>query len=142
MVEFEHYPNAPGGASKTFQLKPEKFTATMDFPLTSHKTGIRIKLGKVKVTQLPVNCNIATTGHKLQGMSKDSLIINSWGYGFENWVYVVLLRVRTRAGLIINAKLDLRKKFKVPEKLVKFEERMKAKETKYLDDCHKLAFQN
>ena len=114
----------------------------MDFPLTSHKTGIRIKLGKVKVTELPVNCNTATTGHKLNGMSKDSLIINSWGYGFENWVYVVLSRVRTRAGLVINEKLDLRKKFKVPEKLVKFEERMKAKETKYLDDYHKLAFQS
>ena len=139
-VKFEHYPNAPGGASKTYQLKPGEVTATMDFPLTSHKTGIRIKLGKVKVTQLPVNCNITTTGHKLQGMSKDSLIINSWGYGFENWVYVVLSRVRTRAGLILNAKLDLRKKFKVPEKLLKFEERMKARENKYLDDYHKLAF--
>ena len=112
----------------------------MDFPLTSHKTGIRIKLGKVKVTQLPVNCNIATTGHKLQGMSKDTLIINSWGYGFENWVYVVLSRVRTRAGLILNAKLDLHKKFKVPEKLLKFEERMKEKENKYLDEYHKLTF--
>ena len=43
--EFEHYPNAPGGASKTFQLKPEKLTATMDFPLKlaqnwdTHQTG-------------------------------------------------------------------------------------------------------
>ena len=73
-------------------------------------------------------------------MSKDSLIINSWGYGFENWVYVVLSRVRTRAGLILNAKLDLRKKFKVPEKLLKVEERMKARENKYLDEYHKLAF--
>ena len=112
----------------------------MDFPLTSHKTGIRIKLGKVKVTQLPVNCNIATTGHKLQGMSKDSLIINSWGYGFENWVFVVLSRVWTRAGLLLNVQLDLHKKFKVPEKLLKFEERMKARENKYLDEYHKLAF--
>ena len=59
----EHYPNAPKGASKRYQRKPEKLGATMDFPLASHQTGIRIKLGKVKVTQLPVNCNIATTGH-------------------------------------------------------------------------------
>ena len=135
-VEFEYYPNTPKGASKTFKLKPEKLGATINFPLTSDKAGIRIKLGKVKVTQLPVNCNIATTGHKLQGMSKDTLIINSWGYGFENWVYVVLSRVRTRAGLILNAKLDLYRKCKVPEKLLKFEERMKEREDKYLKDYH------
>ena len=88
------------------------------------------------MTQLPVNCNIATTGHKLQGMSKDALIVNSWGYGFENWVYVVLSRVRTRSGLFLNKKLDLKKKFKVPEKLLKFEERMKEKERQYLKQFH------
>ena len=64
-VKFEHSLNAPKGGSKTFQLKPEKLGATMHFPLTSHKTGIHIKLGKVMVTQLPVNYNITTTGHKL-----------------------------------------------------------------------------
>ena len=31
---------------------------------------------------LGVNCNIAATGHKLQGTSKDSLIIGSWNYTF------------------------------------------------------------
>ena len=88
------------------------------------------------MTQLPVNCNIATTGHKLQGMSKDALIVNSWGYGFENWVYGVLSRVRTRSGLFLNKKLDLKKKFRVPEKLLKFEERMKEKERQYLKQFH------
>ena len=105
-VDFCHYPSTPKGASRTFRLKPEKVGGTIDFPLSSQKQGIRIKLGKLKVTQLPVNCNIATTGHKLQGMSKDALIVNSWGYGFENWVYVVLSRVRTRSGLFLNKKLD------------------------------------
>ena len=88
------------------------------------------------MTQLPVNCNIATTGHKLQGMSKDALIVNSWDYGFEHWVYVVLSRVRTRSGLFLNKKLDLKKKFRVPEKLLKFEERMKEKERQYLKQFH------
>ena len=69
-------------------------------------------------------------------MSKDSLIVNSWGYGFENWVYVVLSRVRTRSGLILNKKLDLKERFKVPDKLLKFEERMKEKETQYLKQFH------
>lgn len=35
------------------------------------------------------------TGHKLQGMSKNALIVNSWEYRFEDWVDVILLRVYT-----------------------------------------------
>ena len=74
--------------------------------------------------------------HLVQGMSKDTLIINSWGCGFENWVCVVLSRVWTRPGLVLNAKLDLHKKFKVPEKLLKLEERMKEREKKYSENYH------
>ena len=85
---------------------------------------------------MPVNCNIATTGHKLQETSKDSLIVNSWSYTFANWVYVVLSRVRTRSGLLLNKKLDLKKTFTVPDKLLRFEERMKEKETEYLTQFH------
>ena len=55
------------------------------------------------ITQIPVNSNIATTGHKLQGMSKNTLIVNNWDYKFVNWVYVVLSRVRTRKGLFLMA---------------------------------------
>ena len=40
------------------------------------------------------------------------------------------------AGLVLNAKLDLHKKFKVPEKLLKFEERMREREKKYLENYH------
>ena len=44
-------------------------------------------------TQVPANCNIATTRHKLQGMPKDTLIVNLWGYGFKNWVHVALSHI-------------------------------------------------
>ena len=74
-VDFYHYPKPPKGASRIFRLKPERVGATINFPLLSHSKGITIKLGKLKVTQVPVNCNIAITGHKLQGMSKDTLIV-------------------------------------------------------------------
>ena len=40
---------------------------------------IRILIGNVAITQIPVNSNIATTGHKLQGMSKNTLIVNNLG---------------------------------------------------------------
>ena len=63
---------------------PRQFSAVVDFPLTTQSKGFKVKLGNVKVKQLPVNCNIATTGHKLQVMSKDSLMVNSWGYTIEN----------------------------------------------------------
>eukprot|EP00984_Skeletonema_dohrnii_P018035 scaffold8336_cov96-Skeletonema_dohrnii-CCMP3373.AAC.12 len=70
-VEFEHYP-APAPAStkaRTFKLKPQQFSATIKFPLAE---TIPTTLGNAKVKQVPVNSNIATTGHKLQGMSKMS----------------------------------------------------------------------
>ena len=46
--------------------------------------------------QIPANSNDATTGHKLQGMSKDVIIVSSWPTGglslmFKNWEYVVLV---------------------------------------------------
>ena len=80
------------------------------------------------------NSNIATTGHKLQGMSKDILIVNDWNYQCVNWVYVVLSRVRTLAGLYLMKPLDLERGFNVPQNLIRFEQRLKAnKERPILD---------
>jgi hypothetical protein len=56
-----------------------------------------------------VNLNDATTGHKLQGMTKKQLIILSWSYAF-GWVYTCLSRVRTRDGLFLMFALILRGK--------------------------------
>ena len=56
--------------------------------------------------QFGVIDNIATTGHKLQGASRDNLVINSWNYSCPNWVYVVLSRVRKLKGLVLNVLLD------------------------------------
>ncbi|KAL7544303.1 hypothetical protein ACHAWF_007687 [Thalassiosira exigua] len=66
-------------------------------------------------------------------MSKDTLIVNSWSYGFANWIYVVLLRVRTLSGIFLGKKLELKRLFKVPETLLKFEKRMKSLETRVLE---------
>ena len=51
-------------------------------------------------------------------------------------MYVVLSRVRKRAGLILNTKLDLKRDFKVPEKLLSFERRMRIREKQYLREVH------
>lgn len=84
------------------------------------------KIGGVTVKQFGVNSNIATTGHKLQGMSKDKLIVCSWNYSFDNWIYVVLSRVRTLSGLYLCERLDENKDFPVDPLILAEERRLEA----------------
>ena len=79
----------------------------------------------VSMTQLPINMNDATTEHKLQGMSKDKLIVVSWSF-IPNWIYVVLSRVRTLKGLFLLKPLlsHCLDKCQVPRDLQAFERRM------------------
>ena len=77
---------------------------------------------RCKMLQLPVNLNDATTGHKLQGMSKDVIIITSWPKGGmatwnKNWEYVVLSQVHSLDGLCLLEPIDLEKSFKSSEEL-------------------------
>jgi hypothetical protein len=44
--------------------------------------------------------NHATTGHKLQGKTIESLVIAEWSK-VRNWAYVVLSHVRTLGGLFL-----------------------------------------
>ena len=39
--------------------------------------GRKINIGGIKMKQFGVNSNIATTGNKLQGMTKNQLIVSS-----------------------------------------------------------------
>ena len=54
----------------------------------------------------------------------------------------MLSRVRTRSGLFLSKKLDFKKKFKVSEKLLSFEERMTEKEEQYLKQFHDIGGDN
>ena len=58
--------------------------------------------------QFPIISNSATTGHKLQGYTALSLLINNWRYS-QNWVYTVLSRVKTRHGLFLRKRIDWKK---------------------------------
>ena len=71
------------------------------------------------MTQLPVNPNDATTGHKLQGASKDCIIITSWPKGalFKNFEYTVISRVQKMEGLYLLKPTDLQKSFKPSSEL-------------------------
>ena len=65
-------------------MKADKDTAiiTMNIVKTNHQV-------KVKIIQFGVNSNKATTGHKLQGVSLDRMVVRSWNYT-TRWIYVVL----------------------------------------------------
>ncbi len=74
--------------SRKFKLKPEQFSSKISvkcFNTSSKKADFRCKM-----TQIPANSTDATTGHKLQGMSKDIIVVTSWPTGglaamFKNW---------------------------------------------------------
>jgi hypothetical protein len=63
--------------------------------------------------QIPANSNDATTGHKLQGISKDAIIVSSLPNGrfaamFKNWEYVVLSCVQSLSGLYLVKSIDIK----------------------------------
>ena len=85
-----------------------------------------IKLCDINVEQFPVNDNSATTGHKLQGVSLDNLVISSWDYGCPNWIYVVLSRLTQSKGLVLCERLlDDPDQFRCPESLMRWEENLR-----------------
>ena len=95
--------------TRRFKLLPQKYSVVVTM-LPHNIATTKIKFG-CSMTQFPINVNDGTTGHKLQGMSKDYLIIASWPSGglFRNWEYTVLSRVRTLDGLFLSCPIDMRK---------------------------------
>jgi hypothetical protein len=83
--------------------------------------------------QIPVNSNDATTGHKLQGVSKDIIVVMSWptrglAAMFKNWEYVVLSRVCTLSSLYLVEPIDTEKLFKPSSEIKKYIENARQKE--------------
>ena len=58
------------------------------------------------MTQFPVNSNIATTEHNVQGQTKQRMIIGTWNYRFRNWVYDVLSRLNKLSAFLLTSKLN------------------------------------
>ncbi len=90
----------------------------------------------------PANSNDRTTGHKLQGMSKDVIIVSSWPTGglsknFKNWEYVVLSRVRTLSGLYLVDPIDMEKLFNPSSQLRSYIDKIKEKEKDIIDEHRK-----
>ena len=102
--------------------------------IKTHSLALGETKFKCKMNQFPVNCNDATTGHKLQSMSKDVIIITLWPRGglFKNWEYVVLSRIKMWDGSYLFEPIDMNKSFKPSEKLTLFLKQEKQKQTTFL----------
>ncbi len=94
------------------------------------------------MNQIPANSNDGTTGHKLQAMSKDVIIVSSWPTGglsknFKNWEYVVLSHVRTLSGLYHVDPIDMEKSFNPSSQLRSYIDKIKQKEKHIIDERQK-----
>jgi hypothetical protein len=121
----------------TFSIKPKQhiFTARILKPQAYQVKGGEREDLKMKAVQIPVLVNNASTGHKLQGSGFSILFVHGWSY-VTNWVYVILSRVKTRAGLFLHQKLsnDL-SKYAMPDALSKMLQRFREKApTSWSDD--------
>eukprot|EP00956_Cyclotella_meneghiniana_P000819 scaffold922_cov53-Cyclotella_meneghiniana.AAC.1 len=121
--------------SRQFNITPERrnVEATVQ---PSRICSIRDTF-KLEMNLLPVNIATACTGHKLQGRSKDTLVITSWpqfknNVVFQNWEYVVLSRVRTLSGLFLLKPLDMQKNYEPTYELTKYMKRAKKAEANLL----------
>jgi hypothetical protein len=59
--------------SRTFVLPIKSFDVTVKFPIGHGRWFL--KLARSKIMQFPINNDLATTGQKLQGMTKQYLIV-------------------------------------------------------------------
>ena len=121
---------------RKFKLEPEHFTP--EVTVKHYQTSSKKVAFRCRMKQIPANSNDATTGHKLQGMSKDAIIVSSWPTGglaamFKNWEYVVLSRVRTLSGLYLIKPIDMDKSFQPSPQLASYMDRIRKFEKDMLE---------
>jgi hypothetical protein len=122
--------------NRKFKLKPEQCSTKVS--IKQYNTSSNKIEFCCKMKQIQINSNDATTGHKLQGISKDLIIVSSWPTGglaamFKNWEYVVLSRVRTISGLFLIKPIEMAKSFKPSEELKKYMEYARQTEASMLE---------
>ncbi len=104
--------NGDRAGNPKFKLEPESFSSKVS--VKKYDTSTTNIDFQCKMKRIPANTNDITTGHKLQGMPKDVIIVASWPTAsiFRNWVYVVLSHVQTLSGLYLVKPIDIDKSFK------------------------------
>ena len=124
------------------EVKPTEHSFDAAIPLPKDlqsRSTTNLQHLRMKGTQLPIICNNATTGHKLQGATIEDLFVHSWT-SVQNWIYVVLSRVKTLSGLYLRLPLshkDLDKYKEIPlelQEMLSFFEQEKMKQPFSTDD--------
>ncbi len=75
---------------QVFKLEPRNFDfkANIASTLSTASTDETFRVA-MKGRQVPFVSKSATTGHKLQGVTLESIFVNDWRYD-KNWAYVVV----------------------------------------------------
>ena len=123
-------------SGKLIRLKAEEQAAVVKFPDTLADHDIDHRTPRTdqnfKMIQFPaITCN-AITVHKLQGRSLDCIFASDWHYG-ANWVYVLLSRLRTSAGLYVRDNLLFNSCKPMSQKCKQFLSRCERKIPKFTD---------
>jgi hypothetical protein len=122
--------------SHRFKLEPEQFSPEVS--VKHHHASSKKVTFRCKMKQIPANSNDATTGHKLQGMSKDAIIVSSWPTSslaamFKNWEYVVLSCGQTLSGLYLVEPIDMVKSFQPSSQLTSYMDKIRKFEKNMLE---------
>ena len=92
----------------TIKVYPKLVTAVCEFPLLELGSTIGHNTSRnfidMKLCQFPLNVCNATTVHKLQGKSLDTIVASEWHKDIR-WIYVLLSRIKTSKGLYLRKKL-------------------------------------
>ena len=108
----------------TFLVYPKKQVFSVNYPVTEMGLQQQMKC-KMELVQFTVVQDNATTGHKLQGKSVDSIVVAEW-HSVKNWAYVVISRVRTLAGLFLTSAIPADLNTKPAENYVSMRERLRS----------------
>ncbi len=124
--------------SRRFKLELEQFSPEVS--VKHHIASSKKVTFQCKMKQIPANSNDATTGHKVQGMSKDAIIVSSWqtkglAAMFKHWEYVVLSCVRTLSRLYLVKSIDMDKSFQPSPQLTSYMDNIRKFEKEMLEKC-------
>jgi hypothetical protein len=122
--------------SRRFKLEPEQFSPEVS--VKHHHASSKKVTFRCKMKQIPANSNDATTSHKLQGMSKDAIIVSTWptrglAAMFKIWEYVVLSCVQTLSRLYLFIPIDMDKSFDQSSQLTSYMDKIRKFEKEMLE---------
>ena len=95
----------PDIVPREFFVEPKRMSFEACVPYPKSISDKKFEYVSMTGLQLGFVSDNATTGHKLQGSTLETLFVHSWHYE-DNWVYVVLSRVKSLNGLFLRRPLS------------------------------------